>query len=116
LGLAGNISRPVIAANAAIISPLQNVARNIDIAESIARVPGECEVSIDQLVALILANGGPMGILVAYLIYRDSCDRKERQQHAKDQLEIQERDIVAREKHASAFTALAMVIQGRPVV
>lgn len=73
-------------------------------------------MSIDQLLPLVLANGGPMGILVGYLIWRDSCDRKERREQAKERAVILERDITAREKHASAFSALAMVIQGRPIV
>ena len=63
-----------------------------------------------------LSNFGAWGVLVAYMIWDRSCERKERREQAKGRAEREERDIAAREKQASAFTALAMVIQGRPVV
>ena len=70
------------------------------------------------MVSLItsLSNFGAWGVLVGYMIWDRSCERKERREQEKERLAIQERDIAAREKQASAFTALAMVIQGRPVV
>lgn len=57
-----------------------------------------------------------MGLLVAYLIWRESCDRKERREQAVERARIDEADIAAREKLASSLTALSMVIQGRPHV
>ncbi len=73
-------------------------------------------MGIDQIFPLILANGGPMAVLVAYIVWRDGCDRKERKDHAAARAEIKERDIASREKLASSLTALSMVIQGRPNV
>lgn len=72
-------------------------------------------MSIDQLLALA-AQFGPMGLLVAYLIWRESCDRKERKEQGGARAERDERDIASREKLASSLTALSMVIQGRPHV
>lgn len=72
-------------------------------------------MSIDQLLALA-AQFGPMGLLVAYLIWRENCDRKERSKQADDRAEIEKADIASREKLASSLTALSMVIQGRPHV
>lgn len=72
-------------------------------------------MSIDQLLALA-AQFGPMGLLVAYLIWREGCDRKERREQAVERARIDEADISAREKLASSLTALSMVIQGRPHV
>lgn len=63
-----------------------------------------------------LSSFGAWGVLVAYLVWDRSCERKERRDLDRARAELFERDIIAREKQASAFTALAMVIQGRPVV
>lgn len=63
-----------------------------------------------------LGNFGALGILVAYLIWRESCDRRERKEQAAARAERDERDIASREKLASSLTALSMVIQGRPHV
>lgn len=63
-----------------------------------------------------LSNFGAWGVLVGYLVWDRHCERRERREQEKARAELQERDILAREKQASAFTALAMVIQGRPLV
>jgi hypothetical protein len=63
-----------------------------------------------------LGNFGAMGILVAYLIWREGCERKERREQALERQKIEEADIASREKLASSLTALSMVIQGRPHV
>jgi hypothetical protein len=73
-------------------------------------------VSIDQLALSIIAQGGPLGVLVVYLIWRESCDRKERKEQAEARAKVEEADIASREKLASSLTALSMVIQGRPHV
>jgi hypothetical protein len=65
-------------------------------------------VGIDQVVVLA-GQFGPMGLLVAYLIWRENGERKDRR-------ELKQADIEAREKLASSLTALSMVIQGRPHV
>jgi hypothetical protein len=57
-----------------------------------------------------------MGVLVGYLIWRESCDRKERKEQTDARADRDERDISSREKLASSLTALSMVIQGRPHV
>jgi hypothetical protein len=72
-------------------------------------------VGIDQVLALA-AQFGPMGLLVAYLIWREGCERKERREMADARAKIEEADIASREKLASSLTALSMVIQGRPNV
>lgn len=59
---------------------------------------------------------GAMGLFVAYLIWRETADRRERREIADARAEIDKADIIAREKQAAAFSALAMVIQGRPHV
>lgn len=72
-------------------------------------------MSIDQFVAII-TQLGVNGPLVAYLIWRESCDRKERKDQAEARAERDERDIASREKLASSLMSLSMVIQGRPHV
>lgn len=57
---------------------------------------------------------GSTGLIVAYLIWRETAERRERRELAEARAEIDRADIAAREKQAAAFTALAMVIQGRP--
>jgi hypothetical protein len=63
-----------------------------------------------------LLQSGPFGFAIAYVIYRDNCDRKERKEQADTRNKIEEADIASREKLASSLTALSMVIQGRPHV
>ncbi len=59
---------------------------------------------------------GPMGLLVAYLVWREMRDEKRRIEEADRRAAIDEKDILSREKLAVALTSLAMVIQGRPSV
>jgi hypothetical protein len=72
-------------------------------------------VSIDQ-VLLQAVQYWPWGPLILYLLWRESCDRKERKEQAEARAKVEEADIAAREKLASSLTALSMVIQGRPHV
>ena len=65
-------------------------------------------MGIDQVVVLA-GQFGPMGLLVAYLIWRESGERKDRR-------ELKEADIAAREKLAVSLNTLSMVIQGKPHV
>ena len=48
---------------------------------------------------------GPMGLMVAYLVWREKCD----QQLKKD-------EVSSREKLASALTTLSIAITGKPYV
>lgn len=63
-----------------------------------------------------LGQFGGTGIIVAYLIWDKSAERKDRREQAERRAVIDERDIAAREKLATSLTALAMIIQGRPNV
>lgn len=59
---------------------------------------------------------GAMGLLVAYLIWRENADRRERREQSDRRATIDQADIASREKLASSLTALSMVIQGRASV
>lgn len=59
---------------------------------------------------------GPMGLLVAYLIWREMRDDRRRRELASERCEIDKADIAAREKLAASLSALSTIIQGRPHV
>ena len=61
----------------------------------------------------IAGQFGPMGLLVAYLIWSEMRRDKQRAAELAEQAQIDRDDISSREKLASSLTALSMVIQGR---
>lgn len=56
---------------------------------------------------------GANGLFVAYLIWRESAERRERRDQATARIELEKAEIASRERLASSLTALSMVIQGR---
>lgn len=59
------------------------------------------------------AQFGPLGVLVFFLMWRESRNDKWREKHEQDRLEADKAETSSREKLASALTALTMVVQGR---
>lgn len=56
---------------------------------------------------------GALGVLVGYLIYRDSQHEKWRQRHQEERLAADNRESESREKLAVALNSLGHWIQGR---
>lgn len=61
----------------------------------------------------LAAQFGPMGLLVGYLILRESSERKDRREIADKRAEIDKADTSSRLELARSLTALTMVIHGR---
>lgn len=55
-------------------------------------------------------------LLLAYLAYRDKCDRDDRKIAQANRDRIDEADITSREKLATSLAALSIAITGRPGV
>jgi hypothetical protein len=56
---------------------------------------------------------GPMGLLVAYLVWDKQQQHRQRHEEMQAKMALEEKEIASRERLASSLTALSMVIQGR---
>lgn len=56
---------------------------------------------------------GPMGLLVAYLIWREVRDDRWRKEQHAERVRLYQADIEAREKLAVSLSTLSTIIQGR---
>lgn len=72
-------------------------------------------MGIEQVLQ-IAGQFGPMGLLVAYLIWSEQRRDRHRREQSDIRADIDRADIASREKLASSLTALSMVIQGRSSV
>lgn len=61
----------------------------------------------------IAGQYGANGLFVAYLMWRETQERRERREVAAARCELDKAEISSRERLASSLTALSMVIQGR---
>lgn len=71
-------------------------------------------MSLDSIMAQTATNFGPLGLLILYLIWKETRDRKDRLDREHIQIEYDRERLEADKKMASTLAALtAAILKGR---